>query len=184
MATNPQKKHFTFTIRDFYKDYVKECRESKEFEKRDYKKYRDFIYDIFAEIFKKIVHDSWHFVLPYSLGELYIKNVTVAAGAKVYSRALTFKNKKATFVLNNHTLRETFKFKWDKTFTRFNNSKFYSFDILPGRNNLHKKYKVGSKFLSEHYFEINKDPNKNVPKPYNKAIKKIEEVKYKDDECQ
>ena len=75
MATNPVKKALTFTIRDFYKDYKKEVKETK-FKERSYLEYRDFIFSVMAEIFHLILYKSWHFVMPYSLGTFFIKENT------------------------------------------------------------------------------------------------------------
>lgn len=177
MATNPVKVRLTYSIRDFYNDYKREAKNSK-FETRPYIKYRDYIWDIFAEIFKAILHNSWHFVLPYSMGEFYIKKYDKLIGKRAYSKALSYKNKKPTYTFNNHTMRQVFKFVWDKTYASFENKKFYKFNIINGEKALHKKYKVGKKALSDYYFESSTNPKLKLPNGYNKARKFIEEPNY------
>lgn len=174
MPTNPPKKHFTYTIRDFYKDYRKACNKQDRFPKRPYIKYRDFIYDVFAEIFHTIIKDCWHFVLPYSLGEFYLKENKRNTGKRVYCKKASIREKRPVYTFNNHTLRKTFKFTWDKTYARFPTAKYYKFELIDGEEKLHLKYNVGRRFIARHLFSIGEDPNLKVPKPINRAKGKLE----------
>lgn len=173
MATNPQKKYLTFSIIDFYKHYSKQCNKTKRFPKREYKKYRDFMRDVLAEIFHKIVYDSWHFVMPYSLGTFFLKHDKKVTGKRVPTG---YRDGKTTYTFNDHTLRNTYKFKWDKGYCNFENSKYYTFVTISGREKLHRKYKVGKLALSNFYFKIGKDPKYKLPIKYYKGKTKIEEL--------
>ena len=176
MPTNPQKKHFTYTIRDFYKDYRKECNKQDRFPRRDYIKYRDFLFEVFAEIFNHIIKTGWHFVLPYSLGEFYLKDITKRVGTRVYSKRLSMKNKKRTYVFNNHTFRKTFQFKWDRTYANFPTAKYYKFIFIDGQEKLHRKYNVGRLALAKFLFSVGSDPNVKLPRPINKAKGKPQDL--------
>lgn len=170
MATNPIRKRFMFSIRDFYKDYVKSVtlhnkglgKNQEKLRKLEYIRYRDFINDVFSEIFKLILEESWHFVMPYSLGEFYLKEVKHPSGQS-YSRALSVQAGKPVFVRNDHTLRKTYKFVWDRTYALFPTAQFYKFEILRGKNKIHKKYNVGREAISKYLFSIGKDPSKRIP---------------------
>lgn len=175
--TNPQKKHLNYTIRDFYKDYSKEINKQKKYKKRDYIKYRDFIFSVFAELFYYILHKGWHFVLPYSLGEFYLKESTKNTGNRVYSLPQSIKARKAVYIFNNHTLRKTFKFVWDKSYVNFPTAKYYKFELIDGREKLHKKYKVGRAAISEFLFSVGTDPKIKVPNPINKPERILQEPK-------
>lgn len=167
MASNPPKVHFTYGIRDFYSSYRKKAKKSK-FPVREYSKYRSFMYDILSEIFKTIVETGWHFVLPYGLGEFYIKK---RKGDSVDIRE-SIAQRKRVLHINNHTMRESYAFKWDKTYASFLNSKYYNFKIVHGKHALHKKYGVGAMAISNFYDRVNSTPGLKMPprysKPYNK----------------
>jgi hypothetical protein len=174
MPTNPVKKHLTYTIRDFYKDYRKSCSSQKKFPKRNYIKYRDFIYDVFTEIFHEIITNGWHFVLPYSLGEFYLSEDKRNTGKRVFLKDQSIKNGKATYTFNNHTLRKVFKFKWDKTYARFPTAKYYKFELIDGEEKLHKEYNVGRRFIRNYLFDMGKNPNIKIPTPINRPKRKLE----------
>lgn len=177
MATNPQRKHLTFSIRDFYKDYTKIVKKEN-FPKRDYITYRDYIFDVFAEIFKLILFDSWHFVLPFSSGEFYLKNTTSTTGSRVFCKTQTMKTGKPVYIFNNHRLRQTFRFVWDKSAASFPNAKFYKFNLITGEDKLHKKYKVGRSAINDFHNEVGNNPRLKIPVTYDNAIKTLIEPDY------
>lgn len=178
MASNPQKKHFTLSTRDFYNDYVKSCKKDKKYEALPRLKHRDFIEDVFAEIFHKVVKDSWHFVLPFGMGEFYMSECKGVKNMGSFSKNLTIRNGKRTYVRNDHTLRKTFKFKWDKTYARFPTAKYYKFVLFDGESKLHKRYKVGRKAISEFLISLGSNPNLKMIRPYNSPVKTLEEPNY------
>lgn len=175
MATNLPKKQLTFTIRDFYKEYSRECRKEENYPKREYIQYRNFIFSIFAELFRHILYSNWHFVLPYSLGEFYLKEDTRNTGKRVYSKGHSIQAGKAVYIFNNHTLRKTFRFKWDRSYTHFPTAKYYKFELISGREKLHRKYKVGRAAVADFLFSVGKNPHIKMPITFNSARKKLEE---------
>lgn len=175
MPTNPPKKQLTYTIRDFYKDYRRSCNKQERFPKREYIEYRDYIFEVFAEIFHEILYNGWHFVLPYSMGEFYLKENMRNTGKKVYSKTRSIQEGKAVYIFNNHTLRKTFKFVWDRTYANFPTAKYYKFELIDGREKLHKRYKVGREAISNFLFSVGKDPNIRLPRPLNKAMGRLQE---------
>lgn len=173
MAYNPAKSHLTYSVRDAYKDYKKDRRENgKEYELRSYKKYKEYIFEVFAEIFKDIVHKGWHFILPFGLGEFYLKVSDSFTGTRVIDWEKTAEKGEHVYHFNNHSFRKVYKLKWDTSYTtKFDNAKFYHFNILDGKKAYHKKYGVGAKAINERIMEAANDPMVNMPITYNKPIK-------------
>lgn len=178
MPTNPQKKHLTYTIRDFYKNYRKEARKQNKFPVRDYKKYKDFIFDVFAECFQKIIKDGWHLVLPYSLGEFYLKELVKRSGKKTFDFTYFRRTGKKRYLFNRHTLNRVYKFVWDRKSAKFPTSKYYNFELLRGNEISHRKYKVGREAIANFFFNVGKDSSLSLPNTYNDAIRRLEEPKY------
>lgn len=172
---NAEKKFLTYTVKDFYKDYAKAQRKS-EFPRRTYKKYKEYILDIFAEIFKEIVKNDWQFVLPYSLGELYLKTSNKVVGQKVIDWGKTQKTGKHHYFFNNHTFGKVYSFVWDKTYARFPTSKYYSFNILTGANKAHEKYGIGARAIKNHIRKVSEDPLMSLPNSYNKPTYKQQDI--------
>lgn len=173
MATNPQRQHLTYTIRDYYNDYRKKANRQSKYQVRPYKQYKAYIYDIFSEIFQRIMHEAWHFVFPFSAGEFYIKKVGQGVFKQIYK-----KPNKDKILINNHTFRNRYKFVWDKSYSTFDNSKFYNFKIARGTEVEALKYNVGKKALSNFYFSMNENPNIKLLTPYNQAIRYLQKPTY------
>ena len=176
MATNPVKKHLTFTLRDFYSSYEKNQKGTK-FPKRPYKKYRDFIRDVFSEIFSKIIRDGWHFVLPYSLGEFYLQECKWLTGKRV---RMGWKDGKPKYGFQNHSLRKTFRFVWDRSYTTFTNGKYYTFKLVSGKEKLHQQYDVGKASIDKHLREVGDDPYSKGPIINNVPERVLREPTYDD----
>ena len=122
-----------------------------------------------------IIRNGWHFVLPYSLGEFYLKEDKRVAGKKVLNKIETIRQKKLVYTFNNHTLRKTFRFVRDRSHSYFTNSKYYKFAILHGKHKRHRKYKIGREAISNFLFSIGSDPSLKVPNPINQAIRRLQE---------
>jgi hypothetical protein len=63
MATNPVKSRYTFTQKDFYKNYKKKSNNPV-----TWKQYTGFISDFFAEMLRQVIYDRTDFRFPINLG--------------------------------------------------------------------------------------------------------------------
>lgn len=155
--SNPAKKHYTLTIKDFYLEYKKR----KGDEALDYKTYRSILEDMFCEIQRAIIYDRLMWQMPYGLGSTYImakKNANLKKSKKAIDFNLTKKLGKVVRHLNQHTFGVYFGFKWNKTYSRFRNKAYYTFTATTSRPAT--KLGIGKKGLSNHIKELSKDPNK------------------------
>lgn len=153
MPTNLPKKHFTYTISDFYKEYKKESDNPI-----PYKLYKDIIVDFFVEIMKKIIYENHVFQLPHGLGSILVKaRKTNLQNARVDFH-LTKKFNKTIRHLNQNTFGYYFHIWWEKKHKSFNNHQFYQFK--PAESKCATDRGVGKKALSNHIKETAKDPLK------------------------
>lgn len=160
---NPAKKHFSYTIKDFYKRYRR-----REIEKGNrasdviaYKHYRNIIEGMFAEIQRSIIYDRTVWVMPYSLGRTLVKakkNANIRKSTKAIDFHLTKKHGKVIRHLNIHTNGYYFMFSWDKSYSRFRNRAYYTFSATTSPNAT--KVGIGKRGLSKHIIDLSKNPEK------------------------
>lgn len=158
--TNPLKKHFTYTINDFYKSY----KDSKKIGGRlpegliPYKTYRGIMEDFFEGVFKKIIYENFSFMMPYSLGTITVRAFKTNLKKLRIDWYNTIKYKKRVNYLNRHTFGYAFGIVWDKSYVSFRNNTYYLFRATSSRKCT--KLGIGKKGLSKHIFELSKDPEK------------------------
>lgn len=183
MASNPVKKYYSVTLNDYYNDYKKAAKKS-EYEVRSIKDYRSFVFDFFAECFRLILEKSWHFVLPFSMGEFHIVELKHMSNKPVFrNRRKSLLTGKDHYISNKHTFGKFFKFKWEKYNNSQSkiNSKYYNFKLEGayidgvGWSN---KYRVGRKFINEYYRLCDEDPSYSLPNPTNTAQKQLKAPVY------
>lgn len=157
MPSNPTKKHFTYTIKDFYRKFKKEERDNGK-EVKDiipYKKYRSLVEDFFAEVFKKIIQEQMVFMMPYSLGSIHVK----AAKINPKNLAIDFKKTKelgkTVRHLNTHTYQYYFMVKWEKGYVLKNRT---CYKFKPTASKYATKNGAGKKALSKHIRKLSEDP--------------------------
>lgn len=160
MPTNPQKKHYTMTLKDFYKEFKRELRVEKEELKYSYARYREIMEDFFMECFKRMIHENFLFMMPYSLGTIAVKSFN-GNRTNLKKRKIDWKKTKeyGTIVrhLNTHTFGYYFGIMWDKSYVRFRNNAYYVFRATS--SDYATRNGVGKKALSKHIRNIANDPN-------------------------
>lgn len=158
--SNPPKKHFTYTIKDFYREF-KEDEKQKGKSCDDilpYKKYRKIVEKFFVRIMQKIIYDNHTFMMPYSLGSIVVKAFkTNLKKAPVDFHTTKMVGKVVRF-LNTHTYGYYFGIIWDKSYVRFKNNVYYTFKATSSK--YATKNGVGKKALSCHIKELSNDPTK------------------------
>lgn len=156
MATTPTKKHFTYTIKDFYEKYRKAKKKAGQTnEIVPYKVYRKIIEAFFLHISKKIIYENYSFMLPYSLGTLLVKAVrTNIHKAKIdYKKSKEFR--KPIKLINTHTFGYYFMIKWDKSYTGFINNTYYLFSNTSSEKA--ERQGVGRQGLSDYIKTLSTD---------------------------
>lgn len=160
MATTPTKKHFTYTIKDFYRTY-KDHKKNDNISLKDiieYKKYRGIIEDFFESVSKKIIYDNFNFMMPYSLGTVGVKAFKNNLDNLKIDWSKSKEVGKIVKHLNIHTYGYYFSIVWDKSYVRFRNNTYYNFCVSSSRKAA--GLGIGKKGLSEHIKKLSKDPNK------------------------
>lgn len=161
MATNPLKKHLSYTIKDFYNEYKRTQKNKGTPVSKiiSYKTYKKIVEDFFEFLQKKIIRENFIFVMPYSLGSNYIKaRKTNPAYEGCIDYAMTKKVGKVVRHLNLHTFGYYYASVWDKTYVRFRNKVYYNYTSTASTHTVEKG--IGRKGLSAYIIECSKDPNK------------------------
>lgn len=160
MPTSPTKKRYTYTIKDFYKDYRDQLKDEDVpcDEIIDYRLYREIIEEFFLEISRRVIYDNFTFMMPYSLGSVFIKAYKSSASNLPINWAKTRELGRVVKHLNLHTFGYYFGFKWDKSYVRFRNNNYYVF--TPTASRKASRLGIGKKGLSKHIFDLAKDPEK------------------------
>lgn len=159
MATTLSKKHFSYTLKDFHKELKnREKKKGKRVsEVIPYKVYRRFIEDFFLEVFKKIIYENHIFMMPYSLGSIYVKS-RKNRGDHPIDYKTTKKLKRLVYFLNRHTFGQVFFINWNKEYVRFKNNSYYCFK--PIKSQYATKQGIGTKGLGKHIRALADDPMK------------------------
>jgi len=150
MATQPTKRHFSYTSNDFWGFYKKHCKAKNQ--KTDVSKqvYRDILTSLWIEIMQKVVK-GWSFVMPQGLG-----TYTVRSRNGVSIKSHIFKKEgKRVIDLARHTSGHRFIFTWIKT-GYWNNRAFYKF-IYTTKKKIQKKYGFGPHGLADYINEVSYD---------------------------
>ncbi len=149
--TNSVKRHFSYTINDAFKLYMKE--NGKVIDK---KTYRIILEGFFELIAKKVIYENRVFQLPYSLGCFFIKKWKNSHRKKnpPIDKITSKKLKRRVLHMNMHTYNFLFGLKWNKEGVSFTNRAFYVFDHT--RSSYAAKNGVGKIGMSKHIFEQSK----------------------------
>lgn len=125
--------------------------------------YVDIATDLFVEIHKMIIRDTQNFKIPNACGSIRI--VSVYNKAAVDNNYFV-KHGVSKKILNLHSGKEIYKFKWNKDiFNRFNNARYYKY-VPP----LDYKYKeIGKRGLAKWIIESANDPKRQDFVPYCKT---------------
>lgn len=150
--TNPVKKHYTMTIKDFYREYRKAGGQL------EYKLYRKIVEKFFLEISRKIIYENMIFMMPYSLGSVFVKSRKTNYKNARIDWGKTREQGKIVKCLNNHTYGYYFGITWDKSYVRFRNNSMYSFCATSSKKAT--RLGIGKKGLSQHIMKLSKDPTK------------------------
>lgn len=163
MSTNPVRKHYSKTIKDFYKEY-KKLQKSKGIpvsEIISYSEYRDFFRDVFAMLSRSVIEGRRVLYLPYSLGSIMVKAGKTNLNNPDYHKVdyhQSKKLKKRIIHVNDHTFGWYYMIKWIITHVRFKNMAYYKFDAP--RSKYATQNGVGKIALGKHLKDISTDPNK------------------------
>jgi len=158
MATNPVKKHFSFTIKDFYKIFKDDKKASGKSCKNiiPYKVYKGIIEDFFEAVMKLVIYDNFTFRMPYSLGIIMIKAYKTNLKKASIDYNQTKKTGKVVRFLNQHTYGYYFGFIWDKSYSRFKNHSLYKFKAT--KSDHATRLGIGKISLSRHIKKLSLDP--------------------------
>lgn len=159
MATQPVRRQFSVTIKDFYTSYRNEKKKTLSIKDiHPYSLYRKVIEMFLIYVSKKIIKDNFTFMMPYSLGSLLVKSYKVSTKNARIDFNLTRKYKKVVKHLNTHTFQYAFGVKWDKSYTNFKNNSFYVFSNI--YSDKATENGVGKRALGKHIKELSKDHSK------------------------
>ena len=157
MKGNPQKKHFTFTIKDFWKKHKRSMITRKTRDKiLDYHTYKELMWDFFAEIFHLIIWEKWDFVIPYKCGVLKLTHRHSSNMHALINHNETKKRGKYIQYTNKHSRGKVYSVKWIKDGLYFDNSKIYAYRTTSGT--LAKKYGTGKVGIYEMAMKIHREP--------------------------
>lgn len=157
MATNPVKKFFSVSEKDAAKDYKKKKGRHSE------PVYKQVVHKFFIEVFKKMIYENFIFMLPYGGGTISIKSYKpsideIKKGRKYINWKKTKEKGKKIYYLNKHSNGYSYYFKWDKSFVKFRNRKFYKFRAT--NSECATKEGVGRVGLHNYIIEVCNDPTK------------------------
>lgn len=149
MPTNPVRSSFTFTVKDFYKNY-KERQIARGKEPVTYKRYKLIVKSFFKHVVDKMIIENYHFMLPYGMGVIGIKAYKLAVDSLSINWPKTIELKKLVKHVNDHSNNYSFGFTWNTQRSNFKNRIFYHFKIS-------KQYQ---KSLTQRIFSLSKNPVK------------------------
>lgn len=156
--TQPVRRHFTFTIKDFYAEYRKEKKKTMPCKDiRPFKQYKPILEDWWEAISKKIIYENFTFMMPYSLGSLHVKAYkmkNLRKRAKI-DYNLTKQIGKVVRHINTHSFEHFFGVKWDKSYVRFKNNSLYKFTHTSSQKATDRG--IGKRGLGQHIRDRSKD---------------------------
>lgn len=104
--------------------------------------------DFFILVCRKIIKESFIFVLPLAMGYIYMKGTKCPPDKAYIDWVATKKLKKIVRYLNLHTFGYFYTVRWKKSHVRFTNKTIYKFSLVGGP---HAKEKGSGKgMISEH----------------------------------
>lgn len=160
MGTNLSKKHYSYTIKDFYKELRNRDKADgkKIVDIITYKQYRALFEDLFQAISAKIIYENFMWYLPYGLGSIYIAAAKVNPDNIQIDFLKTKKLGKVVRFLNRHTDGMYFRFRWNKEYVNFKNRSIYQFTAVASDYSFKKG--IGKRALPKHIFDLAHDPEK------------------------
>jgi hypothetical protein len=157
--TNPTKKHFTYTIKDSFKEYNKQERERKV----SYKQYKGILIELFAAIIRKVIREDWTFYIPEDLGALTVVSTDqTKTGANPINYKETREKGKPVYHLNFESFRRVYTVKWINSFVRFRNKKYFTYS--PMGTSLSKRHNTGKSEIHKKIKRANIDPDTKLIK--------------------
>lgn len=151
MATTPVKRHFSYTVRDFY-GFYRTHKKQREEEPLEYKKYKGIIRDAWVHIIQDVVKGGC-FIMPHKLGMITVKKVNRKF---VVDKITSQKVGKYVPYLARHTHGHIFRYNWIKS-SPFKNRQFYKFKFVSTRRT-QLKHQIGQLGLKEYIFAVSRDP--------------------------
>ena len=151
---NYKKKNYTYTYKDFYREYRIRQRKSG-VRPRDiivYKKYRAIVEQFFILLCRKIVLESFIFVMPYGLGNLMLKAYKWKPENLPINWSETMRRGKLTRFLCLHSFGYVYSVSWVKMHARLKNKSLYKFNLA--------QTSEGRSLIAKHVKETSKDPNR------------------------
>lgn len=156
--TQPVRRHFSCTIKDFYAEYRKE--KKKVVKVKDiipYTTYRHIFRDLFLAISKKIIYENFTFMMPYGLGSLLVKSRKVNPKDAPIDYNASRIYKKPIKHLNLHSFGYSFSIAWDKSYVRFKNYTSYLYKNTQSKQAEDKG--IGKKGLGDEIKRKSQNPN-------------------------
>jgi hypothetical protein len=166
LATNHQKKNYNYTYKDLYLQYRRRQRAKgiKPKEIIDYKKYRAAMEHFLILVCRKIVRESFIFVLPYGLGNILLRATRRTINNAPINWAETKRIGKLVRFLCLHTFGYFYFTAWVRSHVNFNNKSVYRFHLI---SNAHADKKdTGRSLIPKYLKEVAEDPTKRSPLKY------------------
>lgn len=154
MATNPVKRHFTYSSREFYQFYKYHRRAIGRPVGITYKNYKKLITEMWTILMKDVVEGGC-FMMPHKMGMITVKK----GNRKLKINKLeSIKQGKRVRYTQQHTNGDIFRFSWIKS-NYFANKQFYNFKFIYSID-YQDKHRIGGRGLRDYLLEISKDPTK------------------------
>lgn len=160
MAFNYTKKNFTYTYKDFYKLYKDKKKEEGLKVKQiiSQKKYLKAIEYFMILLCRKIGREGFLFILPYNLGNIYLKSTRRTPDNAPIDWNKTKKYGKVIKMLGTNTFGYFYFTHWGKSHVQFKNKTIYRFRIVKSKSATEKN--TGKSMIHKNIMEVSKDPKR------------------------
>ncbi len=156
-VTNLMKRHYSRNLTDFYRNYKR----NKKKEGLDFlneKRYKSFIKTALFNIMYTVLRNNAAFILPYSLGYIYVYSRKRKPTELRINFALTKQYRKTIYYLKDHAWGYLCYFKWDKYFSIFKNKSYYNMYITSYVKMGDRE--IGGDTLQKFRMELARDPER------------------------
>ena len=124
MATNPLKKSYTLTQKDFYKNYKKKVKSPV-----TWKQYAGILKDFFVESLRRVIYDRDNFKMPFNLGYMTLTSRKIPIKHTPIDRPHYLKTGEIRRNYRFNTDNRFYSVKWRRVNTRLQYSSLYTFKI-------------------------------------------------------
>lgn len=143
--TNPVRKQWSFTVREFYKEY-----KSKRSNAMPFKEYKKVFEDFFELLHKKIIYDNFEFRMPHNTGITFLHKFK--PGSRVMKK-----------YINRHTFGYIYRMRWIKpSSNKWKNYKLYGFTQVSSDKS--RKLGIGKRGLHDYLVNRSKGKTQNTDK--------------------